>query len=398
MPLVAGGQEELGLLGHPGHLLALVDRMAHELFGHHVQAGLHRRDGRRSVQEQRQGDNHRLDPVLLGMLDQLLVRAVDFDFLAGFRFTPAVDLRQARPRLASLTAVMVAVEGPPHVVRPDVGDRLNGDVFRVDRPQQHAPLVAGADHAHPHRLGDARAVAEVHRSQPFARGDLRLDGLLEKVAADRLAADGGVEVLAADRLLFGSQIHGAIDEGRMTNDEGNPKSEILNPTSSLGLPPPFGFRISGFYLYRPTSGFTPSGVSSLWMSNHSFLNSIRPPWSPCCRAARLVVRRDHGVGQGDFRTAAGLVMGIGVADAPRPMLQLLGVAAAHRRRRRRSWPKRSAPRWPACRGSGRRRRSTPGRNSATPGRGRKRATLRGPTPSPAWCRRRSRPSRQSRCH
>ena len=47
VPLVAGDQVQARLLGHPGHLLALVDRVAHELFGQHVQARLHGGHGRR---------------------------------------------------------------------------------------------------------------------------------------------------------------------------------------------------------------------------------------------------------------------------------------------------------------------------------------------------------------
>ena len=72
--LVTGGQEQLALLGHPRHLLALVDAVAHQLFGNHVQAGLHGGNGRGGVQVQRQGDDHRLDAVLLGVGDQFLVR------------------------------------------------------------------------------------------------------------------------------------------------------------------------------------------------------------------------------------------------------------------------------------------------------------------------------------
>ena len=58
-------------VGHAGHLLALVDAVAHQLLGQHVQAGLHGGDGRRGVQVQRQGDDHRLDAVVLGVRDQL---------------------------------------------------------------------------------------------------------------------------------------------------------------------------------------------------------------------------------------------------------------------------------------------------------------------------------------
>ena len=64
---------QAGLLGHAGHLLALVDAVAHELLGQHVQAGLHGGDGRRGVQVQRQGDDHAFEAVGLGVLDQFLV-------------------------------------------------------------------------------------------------------------------------------------------------------------------------------------------------------------------------------------------------------------------------------------------------------------------------------------
>ncbi len=83
MALVAGGQQAIGLLGRQGHLLALVDGVAHELLGDDVQPGLHGGDGHRGVQVQRQGDDHRFQLVVLGVLDQLLVVAVDLDFLAG---------------------------------------------------------------------------------------------------------------------------------------------------------------------------------------------------------------------------------------------------------------------------------------------------------------------------
>ena len=84
------GQQQIGLLGHAGHFLALVDAVAHQLFGHHVQAGLHRGDGRGGVQVQRQGDDDRLDAVLFGVFDQFLISPINLDVLAGFvfRFQP----------------------------------------------------------------------------------------------------------------------------------------------------------------------------------------------------------------------------------------------------------------------------------------------------------------------
>ena len=76
--------------------------------------------------------------------------------------------------------------------------------FGIDRADQHAALVAGADHADADRLGDRVAVAEVQRPRPLPEATSALIAFLQQVAADRLAADGGVEVFLADRSFFGS--------------------------------------------------------------------------------------------------------------------------------------------------------------------------------------------------
>ncbi len=206
--LVPGGQEEIGLRRDAGHFLALVDAVGHQLLGHHVQTGLHRGDGRRGVQKQRQGDDYRLDAVFFGVGDQLLVAAVNLDVLLrlGLGF-PGVDAHQARAGLVGVGAVVIAVERPPHVVRADIGNRLHGDELRIDGPQQHAPLVAGADHADAKGLRQRGVVVEVQRPQAVARADLRLDRLLQQVTADQLAADGGAEVLFSDRSIFRAEIH-----------------------------------------------------------------------------------------------------------------------------------------------------------------------------------------------
>ena len=115
MTLLAGGQQQVGLVGHAGHLLALADAVGHQRFGHHVQAGFHGGDGRRGVQMERQGDDHRLDAVGLRVSDQLLVGAVDLDVLLRFRVAfPTVNAHQARPGLV-------------HLLRPDAGERPRGD-------------------------------------------------------------------------------------------------------------------------------------------------------------------------------------------------------------------------------------------------------------------------------
>ena len=61
VPLVADGQQPVRLAGDLAHLLALGDRVRHQLLGEDVLALLHRLDGDRGVQPQRQGDDDHLD-------------------------------------------------------------------------------------------------------------------------------------------------------------------------------------------------------------------------------------------------------------------------------------------------------------------------------------------------
>ena len=135
MPLVAGGQDQPGLLGHAGHVLALMGAVGHELLRNHVQAGPHGGDGRGGVQVQGQGDDDAFQAVALGLLNQFLVAArlvvVDIHVPAGLVFgLPAVFGHQAGPGREGRLARMVAVEGPPDVVRADVGNRADLDERR----------------------------------------------------------------------------------------------------------------------------------------------------------------------------------------------------------------------------------------------------------------------------
>jgi len=205
VPLVADGEDLAGLLGGAGHLLALADGLRHELLGEHVLAGLHRLDGHRGVQVQRQADDHGLD---VRVLDQLLVVGVDLDLLAGLLFgRPAVDPQQSGADLELLLAVPVAVEGPVHVVRPDVGDGHHLEEVGVDGADQHIALVAGADDAHAERLVQRLAVAVVEGPQAGAGHQSGRDGAFEQVAPRQAPGDGRVEVLLADLFFLGSEIH-----------------------------------------------------------------------------------------------------------------------------------------------------------------------------------------------
>ena len=136
MPLVPDRQIAPGLLGDAGHLLALVDRLAHELLGHHVQALLHRGDGHGGVQVQRQGNDDGLDAVAPGVGEQLLVAAVNLHATLRFAFAlPAVAGHETR---AGGHAV-IAVEGAELVVGADVRDRLHLEEMGVQAPMSTLP-------------------------------------------------------------------------------------------------------------------------------------------------------------------------------------------------------------------------------------------------------------------
>ncbi len=78
VPLVADGQQAVGLAGDLAHLLALGDRVRHQLLGEDVLAGLHRLDRHRRVQPQRQGDDDHLD---VGIRVHLLLAGVLLELL-----------------------------------------------------------------------------------------------------------------------------------------------------------------------------------------------------------------------------------------------------------------------------------------------------------------------------
>ena len=60
---------------------------------------------------------------------------------------------------------------------------LDLDELGIDRAEQHAAFVAGADHADPQRRADGLVVAEVEGAQPAADHHAGGHGSLEEVAA-----------------------------------------------------------------------------------------------------------------------------------------------------------------------------------------------------------------------
>ena len=203
MPLVSGGQDLARLAGHAAHLLALMDAVAHELLGEHVLAGPHRLDGRFGMEVEGQGDDHRLD-VLVG--EQFLVAAVDLHLPAGFVLRgPLVLGHEAGASRRGAGARRIAMEGAEHVVGADIGDRDDVEIVGVMSTEQHAPLVARAEHAHPERVAHALAVAEVDRPEAGTGRESRCDGAAEKISPRDVHGVG--EVFLADRLLLLGQVH-----------------------------------------------------------------------------------------------------------------------------------------------------------------------------------------------
>ncbi len=190
VPLVAGGQDQARLLGHPGHILAFVYAVGHQLFGDDRQAGLQGGDGRRGVQVQWQGEDHAFELVGLCVGQQFVVAGVDLDVLSRFVFgLPAVLGHQAGPRSGRRLARMIAVERPPHAEGADVGDRLDPDEIGIDRADQNAAFIAGADHTDPQGRTDGLVVAELEAGDPAADDHAGRRGSREEVAA-RHAAGG----------------------------------------------------------------------------------------------------------------------------------------------------------------------------------------------------------------
>ena len=192
-------------LGDPGHFLALVDAVGHELFGQHVQAGLHGGDGRFGVQVQRQGDDHAFQAVVLGVFDQFLIGVVDLDVprASSSVFQPYLAISPGRS-FKAFVAVMIAVKRPPDVVRADVGDRFHFDEFGIDRADEHAAFVAGADHAHANRRADGFIVAEIKRTQAAADHHAGGKRALEKIAAAEIA--GGRIWACGDAGVLGASL------------------------------------------------------------------------------------------------------------------------------------------------------------------------------------------------
>lgn len=186
------------------HLLALGDRVTHELFGQDVAAFFHGEDRRGRVQVQGQTDDDAFDPELVDFSEQVAVVFEDLDVLTRLRFrSPAVFLHEAGPDGGGGRAVAVAVERAVLVVRANIGDRDDLNVARVKPADQDAAFVARAEDRDANRLIDD-AVFEVVGPDTSAGGEVGATRLFQEFATYQRTPDRGEEVFLTDFYLFGS--------------------------------------------------------------------------------------------------------------------------------------------------------------------------------------------------
>ena len=200
--LVADREVLFALVRNANHFFAVRDAVSHQFFGQDVAAGAHRFDRGRSVQVQRQTDDNAFEAERFRVFQEVVVVVVDFNELTRLLFGfPTVFFHQARTNRRGARAVAVAVEGAVLVVRTNVRDRDDLDVFRVDPADQNAPFVAGSENRDANRFVD-RPVFEVVGTDPFARSQVGARRLFQELAARQLAADRGEEVFLPNLFLF----------------------------------------------------------------------------------------------------------------------------------------------------------------------------------------------------
>ena len=118
--------------------------------------------------------------IIFLFFEKITVIAIDLDMLSSLVFgLPAVQVHEAASDLVGRRGVIVAVESAVHVVRADVGNRGYLDIFRVDRADQYATFVPGAENGHTKWLIDF-AIAVIVWAESVAGSEVVLDALLEK--------------------------------------------------------------------------------------------------------------------------------------------------------------------------------------------------------------------------
>ena len=155
---------------------------------------------------QRQGDDHALH---VRVRKQLLIAiVVDLDCAAGRRFVRiAVFVDQTRAGGQGTGAGGVPMKCAVNVVGPDIGNCDDLDIVGVDRPHQHAPLIAGTDHTDADRVADAAAVTEVNRAEADTA-----DHTCSHTTAEQVATTEGRAVFPV-RGFWSLEFHHGIFQG-----------------------------------------------------------------------------------------------------------------------------------------------------------------------------------------
>src|SRR5207248_6910033 len=141
---------------------------------------------------ERQRDDYGLD---IRILEHLRIVALNLDLFLGCLFIGVAILRdQAGSRGGGGVASPVAVERAMNVIWPDVADRNDLHIVAIDRADQNASFIAGADHRDAKRIAN-RSVAEILAAGRQAGGGANAEDALQKVAA--------FELLGRRRLIEG---------------------------------------------------------------------------------------------------------------------------------------------------------------------------------------------------
>ena len=200
--LVANREVLFAFVRNANHFFAVRDAVAHQFFGQDVAARAHRFDRGRSVQVQRQTDDNAFEAEFFRVFQEVVVVVVDLNVLTRFLFGfPTVFFHQARTNRRGARAVAVAVEGAELVVRTNVRDRDDLNVFRVDPADQDAPFVAGSENRDANRFVDD-AVFEVVGTDSLAGSQVGARRLFQEIATNQLTADRGEEVFLPNFFLF----------------------------------------------------------------------------------------------------------------------------------------------------------------------------------------------------
>ena len=169
--------------GDTGHHLALGDVVGHEFFGQNMFALHHGFHRDRSMQMQRQGDDHGFDGIVVEQgFDAAIAAVVNFNAFPRFRFACIlVLLNQSWASGRCCGRRPVAMESPVNAIRANVGNGGHLNILRGTTTDQHVSFVTGADDTDTNRVTNL-LVAKIHRTKARAGDSSGCDDAVHELA------------------------------------------------------------------------------------------------------------------------------------------------------------------------------------------------------------------------